>query len=123
MAKHLKYYSPAGGNPTVEIPCETLSHSIMKDLQRFADSDGTNSWGDDNRYTQVVKVTGVVSRANMETLVAGIKTITGSTYPKIDVYNKSTADYYNTYTAVQFEALDCAMIGDDEWRVSCTFKW
>lgn len=121
MAKHVKVHKDVA--TSIEITTETLNHSINKDLMRFSDSDGSNSWGDDNRYLQSVTVTGTVSRAGMETLISAATIVMGATYPKIDVYNKSAAPNYNTYSPVQFESLSCDMITDDEWRVTCVFKW
>jgi hypothetical protein len=121
MATHVKVLKAADGG--TEIPTESLTHSIAKDLHRFADSDGANNWGDDNRYLQTVKVSGTVTRTGMEYLISTATMAIGATYPQIVVYNKSAADYYNTYSGVAFESLDCTMITDDEWGVSCVFKW
>ena len=121
MAKHMKVLKAADGGK--EITVEALNHSIVKDLTRYADSDGSNTYADDNRYVQTINVTGTVDRVAMEYLVSTATMTIGATYPQIVVYNKSAADYYNTYSGVAVSNIKFDMIDDDLWRVSATFSW
>lgn len=123
MATHCKVFYDVGGTKDVEIDVESLSYKQVKDLTRYADSDGTNNWADDNRYIQQYTVSGTVSRAELEFLKETAQIVMGATYPKIRIYDKSTADYYNEYSPVQFISLEANMVTDDLWRVTCTFQW
>ena len=71
----------------------------------------------------MVNVTGTVARTGMEYLVTTATMVTGATYPQIVVYNKSAADYYNTYSAVYVESMQFTMLEDDLWQVQAVFKW
>jgi hypothetical protein len=124
MATHVKVFYDAGGTKDVEIVVETLAYGMVKDLTRYPDSDGSNSWGDDNRYLQQYTVTGTVdTKAKLEYLKETAQIVMGATYPKIRVYDKHAADYYNDYSPVQFTSLEAVMVTDTMWRVTCTFKW
>ena len=123
MATHCKVFYDAGGTKDVEIDVESLTFKQTKDLTRYPDSDGANSWADDNRYMQTYTVTGTVSTTELEHLKSTAQIVMGSTYPKIRVYDKSAADYYNEYSPVQFASLEANMATDSLWRVTCTFMW
>ena len=123
MATHLKTFYDAGGTKDVEIDVEVLTYDCVKDLVRYADSDGSNSWQDDNRYVEQYTVTGTVSTTELEYLKETAQIVMGATYPKIRVYDKSAADYYNDYSPVQFTQLEANMVTDSLWRVTCTFQW
>ena len=123
MATHCKVFYDAGGTKDVEIDVESVSYVCAKDLTRFPDSDGSNSWADDNRYLEQYTVTGTVSTTELEYLKETAQIVMGSTYPKIRIYDKSAADYYNDYSPVQFTSLEANMVTDSVWRVTCTFHW
>lgn len=121
MATHFTVHKD--GSTSVAISVESMQYSIIKQLTPFYDSDGTVNWADDNRYHQEYTVTGVVSLADAENLRATAKIVTGATYPRIVVYDKSAADYYNTYDAVNFLSYVEERVTDAERRVTCTFQW
>ena len=124
MATHCKVFYDAGGTKDVEIDVETLSYALVKDLTRYPDSDGTNNWADDNRYLESYTVTGTVdTKEKLENLKSTAQIVMGATYPKIRIYDKHAADYYNDYSPVQFASLEAVMTTDTQWRVTCTFKW
>jgi hypothetical protein len=121
MATIVTVYKDAA--TTVAINVEGLQYDCAKDLQRNPDSDGTNRWTDDNRYVQTWTVTGTISSvADLETLKSTIQIVMGATYPKIRVYDKSAADYYNDYSPVQFTRLTVQRVTDADYRVTCTFQ-
>lgn len=121
MATHVIVYKAVA--TTVNIDMESLTYKQTKDFTRYADSDGTNKFSDDNRYVQSYTVTGTVSVAGLETLKETAQLVNDGTYPKIRVYDKSAADYYNDYTNVRFVSLEAHHITDALWRVTCTFMW
>lgn len=121
MATHVIVYKAAA--TTVNINVETLTFNCTKDQTRYPDSDGTNNWADDNRYVDSYTVIGTVSIADLETLKLAVHLENDGTYPKIRVYDKSAADYYNDYANVRFNSLQAVMVTDGKWRVTCTFQW
>ena len=98
-------------------------YALTKQLKPYQDSDGTNRWADDNRYVQQYQISGTVTKADEEDLRAAAKIVMGSTYPKLRVYDKNAADYYNDYSPVQITQLQTSRITHDEWGVVLTCQW
>lgn len=121
MAKHVKVHKDVA--TSVEISVESLEGGVFKQLEKHFDSDGTVNWTDDNRYFRGYQVTGLVSLSELETLITCSTMVMGATYPKIDVYDKSAAPLYNTYSPVQILTLRWSRVTDEEWRVTVAFEW
>lgn len=105
------------------IKVEQLIFNGSKQLTPYYDSDGAVSWADDNRYIEEYQVVGIVSLADLEDLKLAHHMVMGATYVRITVYDKSASPYYNTYSPVQFPTLQVQRVTDDEWRVTCVFRW
>lgn len=106
------------------IAVEQLVYNGSKQLIPYYDSDGAVSWADDNRYIEEYQVVGIVSKADMEDLKLAHHMVMGATYVRITVKDSTTGpNYENTYSPVQFPSLQVQRVTDDEWRVTCVFRW
>jgi hypothetical protein len=116
MATLVTLWADAGTQ--IDINATSITHTITKDVTPYHDSDGVNRWREDNRYVESWTISGTVTLADKEDLTACAKIVTGGTYPKLRVYDKTAADYYTDYSPVRILMTEDHRVADDEYQVT-----
>jgi len=116
MASLVSIWKDAGTQ--IDIDAASITHTITKQNTPHYDSDGVIRWQTDNRYIESWTITGTVTLADKEDLVACAKIVTGVTYPKLRVYDQTANPFYTDYAAVQILLAEDHRTADDEYQVT-----
>jgi len=118
MTKIVSFYN--GAADKVDITVTSYTYKCDRVIRVLPGNAGTNMYQNepDQRYIEHWIITGEVSRADAETLRAYPKVAASAGYPKIRVYDKVAAAYYNDYEVRWESYTEEDMGGMQRYRVT-----
>ena len=107
MVDYIRYYEDDTGavefTNYVDLKVISCTHKIDRDLAVLPGNAGSNTYRDDQRYSQMWTIVARCDRQVTDTL-RGWADNTFDANTTLRVYNKYAADYYNDYTGVKMKS-------------------
>jgi hypothetical protein len=114
MATYARYYEDDSADVEytnyIDIKVTDITHTIERDVEVVKGNAGSNTYRDDQRYTQTWKVQGQITRRAQDCLRTWATNVfDGDT--ALRVYDEYSASYYTDYTSVKLKS--CSMSPTD----------